>query len=153
MASNGRGVKIGLQILLSIIIVALAYLLYRSITDPWEKVELEKQLTEETRARMGLVRTAMIQYDGVNDRFTSDLDSLVMFLKTDERQVSGRDSIYGAGFNPDELPFSPRTGNRFILAVNDTARVPTYLLTDPDSKDRIGTLTGDVTQLNASSWE
>jgi hypothetical protein len=31
--------------------------------------------------------------------------------------------------------------------------VETYLLQDPDSDDQIGTLSGDVTQTNAATWE
>ena len=153
MASNGRGLQVGLQILLSLIIVALAYLLFRSITDPWEAVKLEKEQTEQTRARMSDIRTALIRYENVNERYTADLDSLVMFVKSDNLLSSKSDSIFGAGFNADDLPISPRTGSRFLLSVNDTSRVATYLLEDPDSDDFIGTLSGDVTQLNASSWE
>ncbi len=41
----------------------------------------------------------------------------------------------------------------FGLAVNDTSRTNSYLLTDPDSDDYIGTDTGDITELNAASWE
>jgi hypothetical protein len=41
----------------------------------------------------------------------------------------------------------------FELTVNDTARVKTYLLKDPDSDDQIGTVEPDVTRLNAASWE
>ena len=81
------------------------------------------------------------------------LVSLVMWLNTDSTMVAGADSIFGAGFMPDSLPFSPRTGNRFELAVVDTTRTATYRLDDPDSDDYIGTLSGDVTQLNAASWE
>ncbi len=153
MASNGRGSQIGLQILLSLVIIALAYFLYRSITDPWQEVREQERLTEETRARMTQIRTALIRYEGVNDRYTADLDSLVMFVKSDSLLRARPDSIFGIGFDADQLPISPRTGNRFVLAVNDTARVKTYLLEDPDSDDFIGTLAGDVTRLNASSWE
>ena len=63
------------------------------------------------------------------------------------------DSVFGDGFMPDSLPFSPRTGNPFEYAVNDTGRVVIYLLKDPDSDDRIGALTPDITLLNAASWE
>jgi hypothetical protein len=56
-------------------------------------------------------------------------------------------------FPYDSLVFSPRTGKRFSYAINDTARVNTYLLQDPDSNDKIGTLLADVTLVNAASWE
>jgi hypothetical protein len=95
----------------------------------------------------------MIEHNRREGRFVTTLDSLVMWLNTDSTMVASADSIFGAGFMADSLPFSPRTGNRFELAVNDTLRTPTYRLDDPDSDDYIGTVTGDVTQLNAASWE
>lgn len=145
--------QVALRIILSIVIVALAYWLYVSITEPYKVIEREKELTELTRQRMGDVRAALIKYENENGRFTASLDSLVMFIKADSVYGGNFDSAFRPGFAPDSLPFSPRTGNRFILSVNDTSRVKTYLLQDPDSDDRIGDLTGDVTLLNASSWE
>ncbi len=145
--------QVALRIVLSIIIVVLAYWLYLSITEPYEAIEREKELTVLTRQRMGDIRTSLIKYEDVNDRYTASLDSLVMFIKTDSIYGGNLDSVFRPGFQPDSLPFSPRTGKRFELAVNDTSRVMSYLLQDPDSDDRIGSLTGDVTLLNASSWE
>ena len=63
------------------------------------------------------------------------------------------DSLFGPGFNPDSLLFSPRTGDRFVYALNDTGRVAIYLLKDPNTEDQIGSAVPDVTQLNAASWE
>ena len=145
--------QIALRIVLSLIIVALVYWLYVSITEPYEEIERQKALTEMTRERMGDIRASLIRYEEENGRYTASLDSLVMFVKLDSLLTVASDSIFGVGVQPDSLPFSPRTGNRFILSVNDTSRVSTYLLEDPDSNDRIGTLLGDITLLNASSWE
>jgi len=153
MASGGRGPIVGLQLALSLIIVALGYWLYVSITEPYEAIRRQEALRDVTRARMAQVRTAMIRYEAVNDRYTTSLDSLVMFVKSDSLLRVGADSLFGAGFVADSLIHSPRTGNRFTLSVNDTSRVQTYLLLDPDSGDRIGTELPDVTLLNAASWE
>jgi len=153
MSSSSRGVQTALQVILAIAIVGLMYFLYVSITAPYEAVERQKEVTEQTRARMDQVRTAMIEYNRLNGRYLSTLDSLVMWLSTDSAMVAGADSIFGAGFMVDSLPFSPRTGNMFELAVNDTSRTSTYRLSDPDSDDYIGTTSGDVTELNAASWE
>lgn len=153
MASSSRGVQTALQVVLAIAIIALTYFLYVSITAPYEAVERQKELTEDTRSRMDMIRAAMIEHNRRQGRFITTLDSLVMWLNTDSSMVADADSIFGLGFIPDSLPFSPRTGNRFQLAVNDTSRTSTYRLDDPDSDDYIGTLTGDVTQLNAASWE
>lgn len=145
--------QVALRIILSIVIVVLAYWLYVSITEPYKVIEREKELTELTRQRMGDIRTSLIKFENENGRFTASLDSLVTFIKADSVYGGKFDSVFRPGFSPDSLPFSPRTGNRFSLTVNDTSRVKTYLLEDPDSDDKIGDLTGDVTRLNASSWE
>lgn len=95
----------------------------------------------------------MIRYEELNDRFVTTLDSLVDFVRNDSLYRMAADSIFWEGFVADSLVHSPRTGKRFVLSVNDTSRVNTYLLQDPDSDDQIGTLEPDITKLNAASWE
>lgn len=153
MASDGRGMQTVLQLFLIVVIIALSYWLYRSLTEPYKVIEEQQRITDVTRTHMQKVRTALIRYEAVNGRFTADLDSLVMFLRQDSLYQAAGDSLLGPEFEIDSLPFSPRTGNRFLLSVNDTSRVHTYLLEDPDSDDRIGTELPDVTLLNASSWD
>ena len=153
MALNSHGVQVGIQVVLALVIVALVYWLYVSITKPYEAIERQQELTQMTRARMGSVRAAMIRYEELNNRYVTSLDSLVAFVRTDSLYRSAGDSIFWPGFVPDSLVHSPRTGKTFVLSVNDTSRVKTYLLEDPDSEDRIGTLEPDITKLNAASWE
>ena len=148
-----QGIRVALQVILAIVIVALGYFLYVSITEPYAAIERQKELTERTRARMDQVRQAMIYYERQNDRYPMTLDSLVTFIRTDSLLALKADSVFGDDFYLDSLIYSPRTGARFDLQVNDTSRVMTYLLEDPDSDDRIGTLTADVTRLNAANWE
>ena len=76
-----------------------------------------------------------------------------MWVKADSLMQAQMDSLLGPDVQPDSLPYSPRTGKRFIYAVNDTGRVAIYLLKDPDSEDHIGAAEPDVSQLNAASWE
>lgn len=153
MASSSQAMRTALQLLLAIIIVGLAYLLYVSITKPYEAVEHRKEVTRITRERMGQVRAALGVYERANGRYPSSLDSLILFVQTDSLVSATADSLFGEGFVPDSLQYSPRTGARFEYALNDTGRVVIYLLQDPDSDDRIGALTPDVTLLNAASWE
>lgn len=153
MASNSGGANAAIQIVLILVIVGLAYYLYRSLTEPYELIRQQQEVTERTRARMGDIRTAMIRYENVNGRFTADLDSLMMFVASDSLFRVMGDSLFSDAFILDSLAFSPRTGKRFELSVNDTTRIQTYLLKDPDSRDQIGTPLPDVTLLNASSWE
>jgi hypothetical protein len=74
-------------------------------------------------------------------------------VRTDSVVSTKTDSLFGEGFNPDSLVYSPRTGSMFEYALNDTGRVAIYLLKDPDTDDHIGSLIPDVTLLNAASWE
>lgn len=150
MASR-RNVRIGIQIVLGIIIVILAYVLYESITGPYAEIARQEELTERTRSRMDNIRQALIRYEEEYDRFPGTLDSLVMYLEENPNLV---DSLYnGENVTLDSLLYSPRTGNEFQYTVNDTGRVDIYLLEDPDSGDRIGSDQPDVTEVNAASWE
>lgn len=150
MASR-RNVRIGIQIVLGIIIVILAYVLYESITGPYEEIRRQEELTERTRSRMDNIRQALVRYEEEYDRFPGTLDSLVMYL---EENPNLADSLYdGENVDLDSLLYSPRTGNEFQYTVNDTGRVDIYLLEDPDSNDRIGSDQPDVTEVNAASWE
>lgn len=150
MASNS--LRIGLQILLWVIIIGLSYVLYRSITEPYEIIERQQAITQLTRDRMDKVRQVAIHYEARYDRFPGTLDSLIAYAKYDSVFAQVRDSILG--IHPvDSLMYSPRTGKPWIYSVNDTSRVITYLLKDPDSDDQIGTMLPDITLLNAASWE
>lgn len=153
MASNSSGLRIGIQILLGIVIIGLAYFLYVSITEPWAIEERKREMTQMTRQRMDKVRTALIRHERQQDRFPSSIDSLIIWTKQDSLLSLRTDSIFGVGFMLDSLKYSPRTGNAFEYSVNDTGRVAIYLLKDPDSNDQIGDELPDVTQINAASWE
>lgn len=153
MALISPGIQKVIQVVLALAIVVLAYILYQSITEPYERVERQQEMTELTRMRMDDVRAALVMYERRNDRFISSLDSLHMWVMQDSIMTTKSDSIFGEIFNPDSLIYSPRTGKKFVYTLNDTSAVTTYLLEDPDSDDYIGTLSGDVTQLNAASWE
>ena len=59
----GQGLKIAIQILLGLVIVALAYWLYVSITEPWDRIEAEREVTRQTQQRMAMVRTALIRHE------------------------------------------------------------------------------------------
>jgi len=151
---GGQAVKIVIQIVLGLVIIALGYWLYVSITEPWDAIERERAVTAMTRDQMDKVRIALIRHERVEDRFPGTLDSLMLWVGQDSLIQANPDSVFErAGINLDSLVFSPRTGARFIYALNDTGRVKIYLLKDPDSDDQIGSETPDVTQLNAASWE
>ena len=154
MASSSQGLRTAIKVILGIVILGLAYWLYRSITDPWEAVEREDALTEATRMRMSNVRAALIRYDERTGRFPYTLDTLHAWVRSDSVMQAHRDSLFGPNVDLDSFLFSPRPGGKaFEYVVRDTERVMVYELRDPDSDDVIGTLEPDPTKLNAASWE
>lgn len=148
-----KRLQTGIQVVLGLVIVALAYFLYYSITEPYDRIERQQRLTEATRERMTNIRTALIDYEQDSANFPDSLGLLVQHVREDSVLRTQQDSLFGGSINPDSLLYSPRTGNRFQYTLSDTGQVETYLLEDPDSEDRIGTLTGDPTMTNAASWE
>ena len=151
---RNQGIKIAVQVVLSLVILALGYWLYSSITGPWERVERERAITESTRGRMTQVRIALVRHERSEDRFPGSIDSLLLWVAQDSVIQSNPDSVFEAtDIFLDSLIYSPRTGRKFEYVLNDTGRVATYLLKDPDSDDHIGSATPDVTQLNAASWD
>lgn len=153
MATRSEQLRTGLQIVLGIVIVGLAYFLYYSITEPYDKIERQQRLTEQTRERMSHIRTALIDFERDSGGFPDSLMVLRRHIQNDSILSTARDSVFGETFNIDSLFHSPRSGNQFQYAVSDTGQVETYLLEDPDTDDKIGTLSGDPTLTNAASWE
>ncbi len=140
---------------LAVVIIGLAWLLYDSITSPYEQVEQQREVTEQVRHRMTVVREALVQYQRREEGFPETLDDLVEWLKTNEEMVEHGDSLFAFRppheYDPDSVIYSPRTGNRFEYARNDTIRPNIYLLEDPDTDDRIGSLER-TNLLNATNW-
>ena len=77
---GSQGMKIAFQVLLVVVIVGLAYWLYRSITDPYEAIQREQAITEATRNQMAHVRTALVRYERQQDVFPGSLDSLMLWI-------------------------------------------------------------------------
>lgn len=141
-----------ITILLLIVILGLGYWLYISITGPWQEVQKERQMTEQVRDRLMQVNSAIRYFNDRNNQFPPSLDSLMTFLQQDSVFQSNPTEILNVReFNPDTFFESPRTGNKFNYALNDSARPPLYIIEDPDSDDHVGTLTR-ITDRGAPSW-
>jgi type II secretory pathway pseudopilin PulG len=153
MAISSQGTRTGIQVGLGIVILVLAYFLYRSITEPYERIERQQRITEQTRERMSNIRTALIDYERDSTSYPDSLNILVQHIQDDSILATRQDSVFGGPLNLDSLLFSPRSGKPFQYTVSDTGRVETYLLEDPDTDDQIGTLSGDPTETNVASWE
>lgn len=148
-----------LSLILGVVIIILGYMLYHAIVDPYEEVLEEEAMTERVRERMMNAREGLRAYDRRKGNFPptdGGLDSLVNFLKEDSVMVADADSLFqvpeGTTWNPDSVIYSPRTGNQFEYALNDTLNPEIYELRDPDSDDKIGDLER-TTLLNAANWQ
>ncbi|MEX0680770.1 MAG: hypothetical protein WD097_05265 [Balneolales bacterium] len=141
--------------ILAIIIIVLAWLLYDSIVSPYEQVIEQREITNNVRHRMSVVRDALVEHQRREGEFPESLDDLITWLKTDDDMIAMGDSLFAFmppdQYNPDSIVFSPRTGNRFQYTLNDTLRPNIYLLEDPDTDDAIGSLER-TTYLNATNW-
>lgn len=151
MASRSEQIRIGLQVALAVLILGLGYYLYYSITEPYNRIERKQELTEQTRDRMSHLRTALIDYEKDSTSFPDSLELVLNHIERDTILSAERDTSWNVSL--DSLLHSPRTGKQFQYTLSDTGRVETYLLEDPDTKDKIGTLTGDPTKTNSASWE
>lgn len=148
-----------LTVVLGVLIVFLAWFLYRSIVDPYKAVLEEREMVERERHRMEVVRDVLVQYRNRRGNFPpteGGLDSLVVFLQTDSLMVARGDSLFKfrppSRFSPDSIVYSPRPPhNRFVYTLNDTIRPRLYLLENPGTDDRIGDLQR-TTMLNAPNW-
>lgn len=144
-------------VVLWVVIFGLGYLLFDSIYTPYQQIVEQRAETEQVRSRMEAVRDALIAYQRSNEGFPANLDELVNFLKTDSLMIANGDSLFrrpaSIPYDPDRFTYTVRpSGNRFNYALNDTLRPQIYLLQDPDTDDRIGSLER-TTLLNAANWD
>lgn len=143
---------------LLLVILGLGYYLYISIVTPYEKQLAKERITEQTRTRMTHIRDMLVQFEANNDKFPQNLDSLLSYARQDSALLAKADTSYNDSFEDgefvlDSLVYTIRKPvQRFDYALNDTIRPNIYLLDDPHSKDRIGSLER-TTRLNAASWE
>ena len=160
MASAGAsGGEIAVRVLLALVIVGLVVFLYFVTVVPAQRAEAAQRETERTRQRMSDVRSALIAYRDSLDAYPSTLDSLVLFARTDSvflARIAAEEERAGA-LSVDSLPYSPRTGERFLYeVVRDTTGVEIYWLADALDGvpgDSIGARYVDPALRNAASWE
>ena len=140
------------SILLIVVIGVLTVWLYNTITGPWEEVQAKRAETQQVRDRLLAVNDAIRYYNNQEGRYPASLDSLFIYLRNDTFFQQNTDSLLrDRRFDPENFIESPRTGSKFEYALNDTVRPQLYLIQDPDSDDRVGTLS-EVTDRGAPSW-
>ncbi|MFA6233088.1 MAG: hypothetical protein WC824_02715 [Bacteroidota bacterium] len=143
------------DVLLSIVIVGLSIGLWYLIWSPGRQLAREDDMKWEARSRMSALRTAEIEYFSAKMKYTSNVDSLILFVQDSvpkARVDSLFKKLYLTGFSFDSLRHSPKSMQPFVIAVDDTSAVPRYSITDPSGYGYIGSLS-NPDEHNKASWE
>ncbi len=139
--------KTVIQILLSIAILVLGYLLVDSIHQPIRFQQEQRARYNRTIDRLKDIRTAQLAYRSVYGEFTGSFDTLINFIRNDSFRVvmsigdaddeeaiargeqiirdtilvSVRDSLFSGGYPVDSLRYVPFTGGReeFFLGAGE----------------------------------
>ena len=138
--------KTVIQVLLSVAILVLGYLLVDSIRQPIRFQQEQRTRYNRTIDRLKDIRTSQLAYRSVYGEFTGSFDTLIDFVKNDSFRivmaigfedddadaaseeiirdtirVSVRDSIFPAGYPVDSLRYVPYTGGRkeFFLGAGE----------------------------------
>lgn len=86
--------KTVIQIVLSVLIVVLGYLLINSILKPINFNKEQKERYDATIERLMDIRTAQEAYKEVYDKYTGSFDTLINFIETDSFRVIRKTSNY-----------------------------------------------------------
>ena len=90
--------KTGIQIALTIVILALAYFVYDSVMEPVRFRQIVEQREAEIIQNLRDIREVQRSHRSRHQRFTGDLDSLVRFYNTDSLAL-----VRAIGSVPDTL--------------------------------------------------
>ncbi len=93
-----KGLKIGINTVLLVVIIFLGYKLYKSIMKP---ITFKKEFAARSKvvqAKMIKIREAEIAYIDTYDKYCGDFDSLVNFIKKDSLKV-----VKSYGVVPDSI--------------------------------------------------
>ena len=93
-----KALKIIIEILLAAAAVGLVYLIYDSVMQPVNFNKEKAHREQVAIQRLKDIRTLQVAFKGVNERFTSDVDSLIAFYKEGKMEI-----IMQIGSNDDSL--------------------------------------------------
>ncbi|MCL2682039.1 MAG: hypothetical protein FWE63_00970 [Bacteroidales bacterium] len=117
------------RIILGIAALLLAYFLFESIMKPQRFETLRARKEVEVVNRLRDIRTAQLAYRNLNGRFTSTLDSLVMFLENGKLPT-----VRKTGEIPDSLTEAEALKRGIIQ--RDTVFTNAYSVLFPNHPDR-----------------
>ncbi len=124
-----------LKLVILLVVVVLAYALYRSVRDPVVEAEERALRRQAVIERLSKARDAQMAYRAIYGEFAASWDRLLRMARTDSfvvvktigdpddttqqvvydtLKVAVRDSLF-ADFPIDSLPFVPGTSDTFLL--------------------------------------
>lgn len=147
-----------IQILLGLAIIAVAYLLYNSISEPvkWKK---EKELRYTAiKQRLLEIRDAQAAYKVANKHYAPTFAELTYFLMHGKGDTTPADSLFGKGYNAARMRYVPyNTDTTFFIKIFvspsdglEYIQVTDPVPFDPDEPLSIGSL---VEPTLRASWE
>jgi hypothetical protein len=170
-----------INIILTVVIIVLAYLIFRGINEPIQFNKEKKYRYGHVIQRLKDIRTAEIAYKSVNGAYTGDFDTLIDFIKNghfpvikqignvedsaaviirDTILIPVRDSLFRANYPVDSLPYVPfGEGAKFKLEAGEIekgkVKVKVFQATDTAPFDPKQVLqVGSMTEpSNAGNWE
>ena len=93
-----KGLKIGLEILLAVIICLLAWLTVKSVQKPVKFNQELKARSDVAIQRLKDIRTLQVAFKSVNGRFSPSVDSLKIFYETGKMDI-----VMQIGSNDDSI--------------------------------------------------
>ena len=93
-----KGLKIGLEILLAVIICLLAWLTVKSVQKPVKFNQELKARSDVAIQRLKDIRTLQVAFKSVNGRFSPTVDSLKLFYETGKMDI-----VMQIGSNDDSI--------------------------------------------------
>lgn len=94
-----KGLRIGINVILAVVMLGLAYTLYNSIMTPIKFKQSFEFRSNIVKDKMIKIREAQIAYLDTYEKYTADFDSLINFIKNDSLRIPKSygtipDSIY-----------------------------------------------------------
>ena len=119
MVELNKTIRLGVSIGLGVLILILAYADYQSIKVPIDFQNEKERRYEHVVQRLKDVRTAELAYKAQNQRYTGDMDSLILFVKSDSLTV-----VKAFGEVPDTMTLEQAIADS--LVTRDTVKVSVY---------------------------
>jgi len=171
-----------IRIALGVVIVVLAFLIFKGINEPIKFNKEKKYRYSFVIQKLKDIRTSQIAYKSVKGEFTNNYDSLLYFIKRDSfplvKQIgnpddttaivirdtvmlSVRDSLFPKEYIIDSLPFVPFTGgkSKFDMQAGEIekgkvkVKVFEVLDTAPFDKNEVLKVGSMTEPSNAGNWE